>query len=1145
MALLTSLVGTSLSITGNLASDVIKLPPWLSWVQDHPVWASLALTMVMFALWAAGHFLGEAGPQPATGDELAGTAEGLHDQLGRIEISQMENDDRILKRLPPLARQIIEGDIDHQSTWQVIVGFTRDATDPFLMAREWAVAPPAGADALSADGQLCVAEILLAYGQPKAALRFIRAALDLGVTPRLFWLFRAHQIAGAAEDETTALALLDEADQIDPSYPLTAAARLNHAGQWEEAASVLAQFRPTTDWERDAAALVASVVFANLERLNDAVTALDSIADRTLWSGNLLTLARLLMQRSQTGGGDSRWKDAARARELALHARNMRRSWRGDSAEAVAAAAEAMFVGDDPAAVWTITRPPLDGEATPAEAADARVLSLAAIAAAVTGRPVQAEQLAAESGDEFVKLQVSAEILAGPSLDGQPRPPESAIEAWKRVADAATTDGQRLHALRYLALSGASHPCAEAMREKYPDAMADIDQTREIFLLDGPEADNRLRGLEHKSPLASIRRAELIRAIGDLPRAAQVLVDATQRWEDPRLLLMATDCYMQDGDWVSAKEVARQTIAEAGSLWPGRATALRRLVDIEIALHDWTSAIAACRSLLELDDEDDDARWNLALCQFRDGDPQAALQTLQRHGLPQPTTPQRALFLLDLIRRFGDAAEVARTALAQLRAFPDDEALHLAAMNAINTRIDRTDLPEPMSLEVSDAWTTFFERYPASNRITTYTFDDNVVPADMEAMLRAQAASYQTIRNAIINDLLPIGMLSPLVGKPYAAIFPYRPLGYNRIASPIQQDLLIETQHARDAIDHDCLLDASALFTLALIPDVATTLLQLLGRGLTTAAGLEDILSADDYFNLPSAGTLGFDPDQDRLFATETDDDIRQRQRQQIKAMLTHARHLRRVGHSTLLHLPTLFGDPAPTWLINTDAAKSQDIAFWCDDLGLRRLAHAHGVRTFGTASLLDASVEGGHLADGARRRALHTLTVEYAVDLPFDLQLLTDVAAEGQWQPGPVTTILSRPAAWTHPEQAAAVLRAALRQAPPDATPAWIQLSLRGLHDASPEEHRRTNLIGVATALICEPWARPEHLQAIESALQKLMPEAADEVLRAIFKDVWRRLSKQHPVDEAVLIIVHLISSLTDIRRQAAIQLVLQAGQP
>lgn len=195
VSLLTIAVGTALSITVNLASDVIKLPSWLSAVQRHPVVASGVLTVVMFALWAAGYFLGEAQSQPATSDELTEATEGLHDQLDRIEVSQLEADDRVLSRLPPLARQVLDGDVDHQDTWQVVVGFTRDATEPFTMAREWAVAPPAAAAALSADGQVCVAEIMLAFGQPKAALRYMRAALDLGVSPRAFWLFRATQMA--------------------------------------------------------------------------------------------------------------------------------------------------------------------------------------------------------------------------------------------------------------------------------------------------------------------------------------------------------------------------------------------------------------------------------------------------------------------------------------------------------------------------------------------------------------------------------------------------------------------------------------------------------------------------------------------------------------------------------------------------------------------------------------------------------------------------------------------------------------------------------------------------------------------------------------------------------------------------------------
>jgi hypothetical protein len=55
---------------------------------------------------------------------------------------------------------------------------------------------------------------------------------------------------------------------------------------------------------------------------------------------------------------------------------------------------------------------------------------------------------------------------------------------------------------------------------------------------------------------------------------------------------------------------------------PGRATVLRRLMEIQTSQQDWPKVAIACRSLLELDENDDDARWNLALAEFRNGDPQ-------------------------------------------------------------------------------------------------------------------------------------------------------------------------------------------------------------------------------------------------------------------------------------------------------------------------------------------------------------------------------------------------------------------------------------------------------------------------------------------------------------------------------------------
>lgn len=1139
VALTSTFVGAGLAITTNLASNALTLPSWLSLVQRHPLAFSGVLAVVMFGLWAVGYFHDQAGPQPATSDEVAEAGERIHEQLDRIEISQLEHDDRVLGRLPPYARQFLDDDTDHDSTWQLIVAFTRESADPFRVAREWAVAPPAATAGLSAHGQLVVADLMLAYGQPDAAAKFLQAALDLGVSPRPFWLFRAAQVAWTADDTDSALGYLDEAQQIDATYPLTSAARLNHEGRWTEAAAAITDFTPHVAWERDAAASVAATVYLNLGRLDDAVRAIEGVASDTPGAGLLLHLAQLLRHRSITGAGDSRWRDAARARDLAIRARNLRRSWRGDSAEAIAAAAEAMFVGEDPEAVWAVTRPPPDGDATPVEAADSRVLPLAALGAALTGRVAQAQLLAGETNDDFVKLQVDAEILSLQTNDGNHEP---TVAAWMRVADAASTEEQQLRALRILALEGATHQThAEALRSKYPEAMAEIDAIREIASITGPDADSRLRGFESTSPLASVRRAELIRAARDPGRAARVLVDAMQRWNDPRLLLLAVNCYMEDGDWPGARSIAQQALTESGPLWPGRSTVLRRLADIDITLHEWSGAISACRALLELDDRDDDARWSLAYCQFRDGDPEEAWRTLRRYGEPRPTIPNRAVFLLDLVRRFCDAAEVARTALALLRGFPEHEEVHLAAMNAINLRIDRSDLPDEVGREVTEAWTLFFERYPTSTRIVKYTLADNTLPADMEAALRANAAGYQAARDQVLNNLVPIGMLGPVVGKPYAAIFPYRPLGVHRIAWQLEQDIQLELHHARDSIDQDCIVDASALYTLALVPKVEPALARVTGRTLTTAAGLIDLLAADDYFSLPAAGTMGFDPDSERFFATETDPDVRRRQQQQISAMLACARNIRRVGHPSLATLPPFFGESEPPWLLNVDAAKTAGAAFWCDDLGLRRLAHAFGVRTFGTVSMLDVAVERGLLDEATYRQTLHTLTAEYTVDLPFDQDMLISVGAADRWQPGPVATVLGRPAAWAQPEPAAAVLRTALRSTTSEAIAAWMYQAFLGLHTASLQEHRLRNLIQISTALACEVWAQPNHIRGIASALEKLVPELAQEILDAALKDLWLHLSKHHRTDEAVLIMTHLVGELDDSTRQRAMRFVLQ----
>src|SRR5262249_8898017 len=158
---------------------------------------------------------------------------------------------------------------------------------------------------------------------------------------------------------------------------------------------------------------------------------------------------------------------------------------------------------------------------------------------------------------------------------------------------------------------------------------------------------------------------------------------------------------------------------------------------------------------------------------------QDAWRTLNRASVTvEATTPNRATFLLDLLRRCTDATRVAQTALAMLRAFPDDRYVHAAAINAVTTRADRSDLPDDIGPQRSAAGSSFIDRYAGTELLTAYTVGDADNPlAELEPQLRAEAATYHEALGMVQDQGLPIGMLDRVVGKPYAAIFPYRPLG--------------------------------------------------------------------------------------------------------------------------------------------------------------------------------------------------------------------------------------------------------------------------------------------------------------------------------------------------------------------------------
>ncbi|MEU3650048.1 hypothetical protein AB0E59_42250 [Lentzea sp. NPDC034063] len=1127
-------VSSVLGLATNFASELPKLPGQLDLIRAHPLWFMAGSVALLALLGVITFVLNTAGPRQASRDDV----DGLHDHLAKLEVQA--DAEAGMERLPPYARELLlrAEPATRDRTWQLIMPFTDLAVNPRVLAQEWAAAPPPALADLPVTARLVVAELCCAYGQPESAILQFQAAVRHGVTPRAYWLFRIAKLHGelASDESREYRDAFAEVERFDAAYPLARAVRASEDQEWKQIAQELAEWQPSCSWERDVAALYRAIALRFLGQLDEAIAFLEQrLSQDTIGTSGQLLLSRFLRFRAVEGTGDSRLLDAQHAVEVAVRVRNLRRIWRGDSTEAVAVAAEAAMTADDPALVWTLTRPAPDGHATDAEASDPSVLPLAAAGAAMTGRTAQARELVSLA-DGYARRRVEAEIASAAQQD-------SAAGAWRSALEAASDDEQKIHALRGLAIAGdTDNEALDELRSRWPEAVADVEVILEIHTVSGASREERLRELEAVSPLATVERAELLRH-SDPEAAAELLLVAAERWQHPRLHLLAVDCYQEAGLLPQAEQAAHALLSLYAASWPGRTIVMQRLYDIQVLRLDWAGASRTARALLIADPNDEDVRWSLAWALHRGGDPDEAWRTLNRVGTrPVPTTPGRAYFLLDLVRRFASADEVARTALAMLQLFPDDQEVHARSIHAVTMRADRDELPDGLGAQVSQAWHAFLHRYPESPLLTAQAFDPDNPLAELEPLLRQQAETYEEVMRSIRDDGYPLGVLDRVVAKPYAAIFLYRPLGHHRMVYPGLGDRAVDLDAARASLDGSVVVDASALYTLSLLPDVASTLLALISRPAITDGGLLDLLVTDDMVSMPSEGTLTYDRSAARVVAIEVDGEAMDRQRNQARAMLTTARTLRRIAHPELVDLAAPPSGRKAVWALTLDAAKHHGIALWADDTGLRTVAHSLGIKTFSTYELLVIAQERNRIDATTSREARRELIREYTVDLPFDHELLRSVAAEQNWEPRSVATVLSRGAAWRQHRQALALYLEGLGRAPDaNAATTWSYAAFSGVRDLFGSDDIEERLKMFLLVTLASMDGNQDRLPAVVRALEAAEPEIADTVVRAALKDLWLQISSRVQIEQAVTSFLGIVSRFEDRYRLYCAQLILE----
>ncbi|MET9499990.1 hypothetical protein [Streptomyces sp. NPDC006552] len=934
------------------------------------------------------------------------------------------------------------------------------------------------------------------YEAPRASQVFLERALREGGYPQDHLVARAALQAGS-RTEAEVRSYLDA--RQDAESPLLSALHAYLDENWPECLRQLAHWQPHNALADSMRVQLEADALTRAGRESEAVAKLRAAHQETQFSSVAIRLATALLQQAVHGRTPLRLANAQEALAVSVRARNSRRAWYGDSAEAAVLAVQAAVLCGDLSAAWSLTQPPPEGEALLLEASDERLLKQTAMVAALSGREQEAERLLERVVDAFAKAHVRV-LIAEVRRDGDTENTE-VRGLWRQVWEAARTEQEQLIAAMGLAESGADIPDLTHLTPVNPEAVADIELLARA--LKGSSGDGMavLRANVTRSPLIVLKLAERYHRGGDLHLAAQTLKGGADHWRDVRLMSMAAGLFRASGTYSSARECAEAALRMAGPKWAGQGRMYALLVDIESTDGRMEQATDAALRLLALDPLDSSARWALARCYAVRAMPEEAWQSLTEQGaLIEPRSKDEALLWLGLGSRFSEDVEFTGRALALMQRWPDDEELLGQFLGALHTRAATpgSPLPDHDADRLRAATEGYLERFPASKifRAVSVGPPDNPLE-NLTEELRSAYEHTQEIGGKVARGELPVGMLSLATGRTYAEACIHRTAERPVVHAVDLPPLVAEMEAVRTALNGRVVLDTSAAATLALLePGVSEQLVGQLRTVTTTDQLLADALQAKESIALRSDMTVAWDGGNTSATVLISTPEEVSALRFAATRLVDIMQATPRVSRPELRSLPRLPRTRGIAWLTAVDYAKEHGHVLWSDDRSLRALARTQGVVSFGTLSLLDACVSDSVLTleEGLVVRA--ELLRNYFVDIPFSASLYHHAAQTDGWQAKAVALAVSRPTAWANPHAAADfALDAASRsiRSMPHEASSWLSAAYTGLYRATPPSHRPNNLRVLVWQTLTQPWVTPSSLPFVLAGLRTGMNAVAD----------------------------------------------------
>jgi nucleoside phosphorylase len=869
----------------------------------------------------------------------------------------------------------------------------------------------------------------------------------------------------------------------------------------------------------------------------------------------LLGMALARLQRVDRSGGmaDSTLEvsaELAEAGELALLARDRRRTWNVDSGDAVALAVRAR-AGSDPRGALRLALPAPRGVATDAEARSSQVREAGALAAIYADEHLLALELAVGISDPVERDLIRAMVLAQ-----MPEMSDKAEQALRSALPAvpANRPDQLVRALMGLVRLGApilpDHPgtvAPELARLRNSDAEAADMVEASAALRTGQLQQALVITRQYPTWTAAVQiAAQAAATAGDPGEAFRILERAGRARGDEMLRTQAMFLAAEAGLNEEAQQVSNQLV-----LSPDTETR-RRALEMQLTLGEragrWQEVAELGRRLVDdhtLDLSDGrrgqhvvQYRWAVVNAEFNLRQLERARKALDEPDMLEPRTPPEALLLLAVLRAAGPVpGEVLlERALAAASAFPDDEDVMASALAFVLTYPEAEPLPDALLSRVRALHQEFFDRFPDSTRFRKVPIGEDLsgLVEYLRATFAPRAEQLTDLARQVWLGLCPQSVLADATGRSYAETLIKRVVGCLVAAAADPALAATEQVAARAACEAgSVVIDTTALVLLDYLGGRAQRVMAQFSRVIFPANCRDDVLEARNTLALRSTGTLGWNPQEQkpqlREFPLDVVDDWAE----------AGVRLAQRLALADVVPAPK----PAWSWDESLLVASRERTALWADDLPLRHAARSLGIPTFGTLDLVTDLVQAGQFSHTVLEEAIEGFRRAYVVDLPIADQLL-ELAAADSWKPdGYATLLLARPRLWSPPSEGFAQFMKLIRALPPtEATPehvtGWAAAAMTGLAWAIPLPARPRAVAGIVAWTVLTAGGAdifPKVLEAGENVMAAAAP--AGDLLDHTVSVLTETLSSIVPTEQVGVVFTRLLAKFDQPRRTKAMQ--------